>query len=42
MDTRKDASKKIPEPQKVSKNPESVELSVEELEERVSPIKITP
>lgn len=33
---RKD-SKKTPEPKKASTNPESVELSVEELEERIAP-----
>jgi uncharacterized small protein (DUF1192 family) len=40
MDSRKDPSKKTPEPKKVS-NPE-VDLSVEELEERIAPVKSPP
>ncbi len=40
MDTRKDTSKKpTTEPKKVNKD-ESVDLEVEQLEERIAPVKL--
>ena len=40
MDTRKDASRKTaPEPKKTNKD-ESVDLQVEQLEERIAPMKL--
>lgn len=38
MDTRKDTTPKATEPKKVNKD-QSVELQVEELEERIAPAK---
>ncbi len=42
MDTRKDTTKKTtPEPKKVNKD-ESADLEVQELEERIAPMKPRP
>ena len=41
MDTRKETSKKAaPEPKKTNKD-ESIDLQVEQLEERIAPLKLT-